>query len=88
MHQQKLSLCRAPKSLQIMHIPLLAKSMGFEMFRQTSRDLKSKSVRINGHTTYPKSKNTSDSDACYVSKVWQFVFIWAGLAVFYKSEPI
>ena len=32
-----------------MHIPLLAKSMGFEMFRQTSHDLKSKSVQIWTH---------------------------------------
>ena len=33
-------------------------------------------------------KNTVDTCACYGSKVWQFVSIWAGVAVFYESEPI
>ena len=28
-------------------------------------------------------KNAADKDACYVSKVWWFVFIWAGLALFF-----
>ena len=60
MHQQKLSLCRAPKSLQIMHIPLLAKSMGFEMFRQTSHDLKSKSVQIWTHTLTQEALTWAD----------------------------
>ena len=33
-------------------------------------------------------KNTADEDACYVSKVWLFVFIWAGLAVFFNSDKV
>ena len=32
-----------------------------------------------------KLKNTADQDACYMSKVWSFVFIWAGLVWQYSS---
>ena len=33
-----------------------------------------------------RPKNTAAGGACYVSKVWRFVFIWAGLTKYNKGR--